>query len=130
MKYLLMFFVILISLLILDSLWLGVVAKKFYQKHLGRFFASEFKFWPALIFYPLYGLGVLTFILKPALNNESSLLSVFLLGALFGIIAYATYNLTNLITLENWPIISVLVDISWGGFVTGIVSVISFLIVG
>ncbi|SRR6056297_473695 len=130
MKYLFIFFIILISFLILDSLWLGLVAKRFYQKHLGKFFASKFKFWPALIFYPLYGLGVLIFIIKPALNNGSSLLSVFLLGAFFGIIAYATYNLTNLITLKDWPMVSVLVDIAWGGFVTGAVSVITFLFVG
>ena len=129
MKHIFIFLIILISFSILDSLWLGVVAKKFYQKHLGRFFASKFKFWPALIFYPLYGFGVFMFVIKPALDNSTSLLSVFLLGALFGIIAYATYNLTNLVTLKDWPIKSVLVDIAWGGFVTGAVSVISFLIV-
>ncbi len=122
MNFLTTAFYSLFVLLILDFLWLGVVAKNFYQKHLGNYFSESFKLWPAALFYPLYACGITVFVVLPSLRAGKSSVETFLLGAFLGVVAYGTYNLTNLSTINNWPIVSVLVDMFWGGFVSGTVA--------
>jgi len=129
MNYITTILIALVVFLAIDFLWLGIIAKGFYEKHLGHIFADKFKMWPAFVFYPLYAAGLAVFVLKPSLNQGYSLLQVFLLGAFFGIIAYGTYNLTNFITIGGWPLKGLLVDISWGGFVTGTTSMITYYLV-
>lgn len=126
MRILLTLLITLVVFLVVDFLWLGVIAKDFYKGQLGHVFSSGFKLWPALIFYPLYALGVVVLVVQPALNQGYSLGRTFLLGALLGLMSYGAYNLTNLMTIENWPLKAVLVDMSWGGFVTGLSSLVSY----
>jgi uncharacterized membrane protein len=106
--------------------WLGVVAKGFYQRHLGSFIGPIN--WPAaIIFYLLFIIGIIIFAVAPALETQS-LIKAVVLGALFGLFTYATYDLTNLATLKDWPLIVVFVDIVWGMVLSGSVAAVSFII--
>ena len=111
---------------IIDMLWLGVVAKDFYQTKLAGFLGQT-NWTAAVVFYLIFIIGILFFAVAPALEQES-LLKAILLGALFGFFTYATYDLTNLATLNNWPIAVVVVDIVWGAVLSASVAVASFLI--
>lgn len=85
--------------------------------------------WPAaIIFYMVYIIGLIFFALNPALK-EGSLMYAALIGAFFGFITYATYDMTNLATLKNWPIFVTVVDIIWGTFLGSDTTSISFLII-
>lgn len=112
--------------LLVDLLWLGVVAKSFYQKQLAVFFKDQINWVAAFIFYMIFIAGILIFVVSPALNKDS-LLSVIVLGSLFGLITYATYDLTNLSTIKDWPMAIVIVDMIWGMVLSCSVSVFSFL---
>ena len=114
--------------LAIDMLWLGLIAKPFYNKYLGFIMAPKVNFIAAFIFYAIFIFGMLVFVINPALNKKSPR-SALLYGIFFGVIAYATYDLTNLATLKDWPIIVTVVDIVWGGFVSGLTAVLSYLII-
>ncbi len=122
------FIVSLLALLAIDSVWLTVMAKKFYSQHIGHIMASSPNLVPAGAFYLVYSLGITFFVVTPAIQNNSSLTKVFLTGALLGLVAYATYDLTNHATIKNWPTIVTLVDLVWGALLTGTVSLIAFYV--
>jgi uncharacterized membrane protein len=105
----------------IDILWLGVIAKNFYHKHLGRFFRERVDWTAATIFYLLYILGIIIFAVLPGIKSNS-LGHTVLLGVLYGLFTYATYDLTNLATLKDWPKTIVVVDIIWGMMLCGLVS--------
>jgi uncharacterized membrane protein len=110
-----------------DIIWLGFIAKKFYRNNLGFILSPQVN-WPAAIsFYLLYIAGILIFAVVPALEKESFGRAL-LWGCLYGFFTYATYDLTNMATIENWPLKVVIVDILWGVFLCSMVSSISFLI--
>ena len=112
---------------VVDIIWLGVVAKGFYQRHLGFILSPEVNWVAAVFFYLMYIVGILFFAVRPALNADSWLQAV-VLGGLFGFFTYATYDFTNLATIKDWPPIIVLVDIIWGVCLCAVVSVLSFAI--
>jgi uncharacterized membrane protein len=97
----------------LDMLWLGVVAKTMYQQAIGHLMAEEPKVLAAMVFYALYALGLVVFALAPQAEDAGWGRTVYT-GALFGFFAYATYDLSNLATLRNWPIRLTLIDMAWG----------------
>jgi len=111
----------------IDMLWIGVLAKDFYRNNLGHLFRENINWIAALIFYFLYIIGILIFATLPALEKQSIGRAV-LLGALFGFFAYATYDLTNLATLKDWPLKVAVVDMIWGMVLTGSVAAGSYLI--
>jgi len=111
----------------IDMLWLGYAAKGFYRQNLGRFLGPEVNWAAALVFYLVYIVGILFFAVAPALER-GSLGRAALLGGLFGFFTYATYELTNLATLEDWPLKVVVVDIAWGMVLCTFVATCSFLI--
>ncbi len=111
---------------LIDMLWLGVLARGFYLDKLGGFLGPV-NWTAAIIFYLIFLVGILIFAVAPALQSQS-LSKAIILGALFGFFAYATYDLTNLATLKDWPIIVVVVDIIWGAVLSGSVAAISYLI--
>ena len=125
MKIVSVYLLSLIVFLAVDMLWLGVVAKDFYRNNLGHLLRADVNWAAALIFYLLYVAGVLIFAAMPALERQS-LRQAVLLGALFGFFAYATYDLTNLAPLKDWPLNVVLVDILWGAVLTACVAAASF----
>jgi uncharacterized membrane protein len=102
----------LIPFVVLDALWLGLVAPSFYKKHIGFIMAKNINWTAALLFYLLFVAGIAFFVTY----RESSLQQAALRGAVFGLVCYATYDLTNLATLEGWPITVTVVDLCWGTF--------------
>ena len=121
------FIVAFITFLIIDGAWLTLIAKNFYAKHLGYLMAQNPNLVAAGIFYVIYIITLVVLIISPALQ-KGSLTSVILTGALFGFCAYATYDLTNLATIKDWPLIVTVVDLIWGTFVSAAVSGITYLI--
>jgi uncharacterized membrane protein len=108
----------------IDMIWLGLVAHKFYQSQLGHLLGPVH--WPAaIIFYLIYILGILIFAVIPGLE-AGSWQKALVLGALFGFFCYATYDLTNLATLRDWPLAVALVDMLWGAVLTGSVASVSY----
>ena len=115
---------VLVTMVIADSIWLFSTGT-LYRTWLGHLFAPTFNFIPAIFFYLLYGFGVVYFVISPAFRAGTSLTQLFISGALFGLIAYATYDLTNNATLRNWPLQVTFIDMAWGTFLTGLVSVVA-----
>jgi uncharacterized membrane protein len=108
-------------------IWLGVVAKGFYRRHLGSLMSPKVNWISAVLFYLLFIVGLLVFVIRPALMAGVPLNALFY-GALLGLISYATYDLTNLATLKDWPLIVTVIDLIWGTVLGGVVSYISALI--
>ncbi len=114
--------------LLVDMAWLGFIAKDLYKKYLGGFLSEQVNWTAAMVFYLLFVVGVFIFAIMPSVEKDS-VVSAIVLGALFGFFTYATYDLTNLATLKNWPLSIVFIDILWGSVLTGIVSTAGFYIV-
>ena len=108
-----------------DLLWLGVIAKNLYAKYLGHFLAERVNWAAAIIFYALYIVGIILFAVEPGVRSGSFARAV-VWGVLFGFFTYATYDLTNLATLKEWPVTIVLIDIAWGMILCGIASAAGF----
>jgi len=125
-NYLKLFLVTLVAFFAIDMLWLGLIARSFYRKHLGFIMAPTTNWTAAVIFYLLFILGILVFVVVPGLQQEQSLQTVLIRAALYGLITYATYDLTNLATLKDWPVFLSIVDIGWGTVLSLLVSYISF----
>jgi uncharacterized membrane protein len=112
---------------VIDMVWLGFLAKGLYQRMIGPLLADQVNWVAALIFYFIFIVGIFIFAILPAVEKESWRHAM-IYGALFGFFTYATYDLTNLATLKNWPIQLVFVDIIWGIVLTGIVAVSGYFI--
>ena len=109
----------------IDMVWLGLVAKGFYRRQIGFLMRDGFN-WPAAIaFYLLFILGLVVFVIAPAMDR-SSWLRALGYGALFGLITYATYDLTNLATVRDWPLLLTFVDLAWGATLAAAVSVTTY----
>lgn len=111
-----------------DMLWLGFIAKNLYRKYLGGFLSDAVNWKAAIIFYLLFIVGIFIFTIMPAIEKNSPGKAI-LLGALFGFFTYATYDLTNLATLKNWPLPIVFIDMAWGAVLTATVSTAGYYIV-
>lgn len=123
MSFIQLFYVYLLTIpvfFVIDMVWLGLVANKFYQSQLGHLLGPV-NWTTAIIFYLLYIIGIVVFAIQPALA-AGSIGKAVALGALFGFLAYATYDLTNLATLKDWPLTVTIIDLIWGTVLTGIVA--------
>lgn len=109
----------------IDSVWLLFIAKNFYAEKLGYLMAKNPNLIAAGIFYLLFVVGLILFVISPALKNNS-LSQAIIMGALFGLITYSTYDLTNLATIRGWPLIITVIDMIWGTVLSAAVSGISF----
>ena len=112
---------------LIDAVWLSLVANKFYKSQIGSLLLKKPNFVAAVLFYVIFLIGLVVFVLNPALSAQDWTWALGL-GALFGFVTYATYDLTNLSTLKGFPVKLVIVDLAWGIFVTSVVSVGSYLI--
>jgi len=121
------FFVALGSFLLVDGLWLTVISKNFYAKHLGYLMSKNPNLLAAGLFYLIYIFAMVVLVVTPGLE-KGSFWSTVLSGALFGLCCYATYDLTNLATVQNWPLIVTIVDLIWGTFLSATIAAISFLV--
>ncbi len=114
-------------LFVLDMLWLGVVSKSFYAKEIGALMKADIN-WPAgILFYFLFAVGLVVFVIAPSIE-KASWIHALALGALFGCIAYATFDLTNLALLKDWPLSITIVDILWGTVLSATTSVFAYFI--
>ena len=111
----------------IDMVWLGLVARNFYKQKLGFLLSGNVNWIAALIFYFIFTAGILYFAVLPSLK-DASWHKALLNGALLGLLCYATYDLTNMATIDKWPIEVVIVDIIWGIVLTGSVATITYLI--
>ncbi len=111
----------------IDMVWLGLIAKNFYAKQIGYLMRPDINWLAALIFYLLFIVGLVVFVVAPAMS-KNSWTHALILGALFGLISYATYDLTNLATVKNWPLLVTIVDLAWGAFLAAAVSAITFVV--
>lgn len=111
----------------IDMVWLVLVAKKFYQKHLGFLMRPDVNWPAAIVFYLLFIAGLVVFVISPAIEKQSWKYAMHF-GAFFGLITYATYDLTNLATLKGWPLSVTVVDLVWGMVLSASVSTVTYLI--
>ena len=111
----------------LDFLWLGIVARSFYASQLGGLMRDSINFAAAGGFYLAYVAGIVFFAVAPALA-EGSWARAAVNGALLGLLAYGTYDMTNIATLKDWPVTMSMVDMVWGGLITSASAVVGFLI--
>lgn len=121
------FSVMLIVFLGIDMVWLTLIAQEMYAKALAHLMADQVNFVAAFIFYLLFVLAMQVFVLEPALQHKN-LRSLLTHAALFGLVTYATYDLTNLATLKDWPILLTMIDLVWGMFVSISVALITYFI--
>lgn len=124
--YIKLYFATLLVFFAIDMVWLALVASNFYAKHLG-FLMGPTNWLAAFIFYLLFILGILVFVVVPGVK-EGSLAMTLVRAALFGLITYATYDLTNLATIKDWPLLVTVVDMIWGTVLSTLVRLASFFI--
>jgi uncharacterized membrane protein len=122
-----LYFIALPVFLAIDMIWLGLIAKNFYSKQIGFLMKTNINYPAAIIFYLLFVVGIVFFVVLPSIEKSSWLHALFF-GALFGLITYATYDLTNLATIKDWPLLVTVVDLVWGSFIAASVSVITYFI--
>jgi uncharacterized membrane protein len=121
MKLAITYIAMLAVFLIVDLTWLGLIAKDFYRSSIGHLMGDGFNIPAAIVFYLIYIAGIIMFAVNPAVESGDWKRAAFL-GAAFGFFCYATYDLTNMATLKDWPLGITIADIAWGTVLTAIVA--------
>ena len=103
--------------LIIDVIWLSLSARSFYRPLIGQLMLDKPVLWAAGLFYILYMFGMSVVVIQPCIDSQSIAKTLYI-GFVFGLVAYGTYNLTNMAVLKNWSATVVFVDMFWGGFLT------------
>ncbi len=119
-----LYLITFLTFLAIDSLWLGLVAPSFYRSQIGYIMAETPNYFAAGLFYLVFIFGMVVFIVDPGVR-EGTLIQSVSRGALFGLVTYATYDLTNLATLEGWPVLLTVVDLTWGTVLSAAVTLVS-----
>jgi uncharacterized membrane protein len=122
-----LFLIALPVFFLIDMAWLVLVAKKFYQDQIGFLMKQDINWFAAIIFYLLFIAGLVIFVISPAVEKHSWVHAL-LFGALFGLITYATYDLTNLATMKDWPLLVTVVDLIWGTVLASSISLLTYFI--
>jgi uncharacterized membrane protein len=112
---------------LLDLIWLGYIAKGFYRQNLAFILSPEVNWPAAIVFYLIYIVGILFFAVAPAIER-SSITRALIWGVSYGFFTYATYDLTNMALIKDWPLKIVVVDILWGMVLCGVVAMLSFVV--
>lgn len=113
--------------MVIDMIWIGIIARKLYRNQIGFLLKGDVNWVAAIGFYMLYIVGLLFFVLEPALVRGSASYAL-LAGMFFGLVTYATYDLTNLATLKGWPVPITFIDMAWGTSLGGLTSFVSYLV--
>lgn len=113
--------------LAIDMLWLGVIARNFYKQQIGSLLKDDVNWMAALIFYVIFLCGLIVFVIQPAMDKKSWI-DALKFGALFGLVTYATYDLTNLAVAKNWPLPVTIVDLIWGTVLSASVATLTYII--
>ncbi|MFA5422032.1 MAG: DUF2177 family protein [Bacilli bacterium] len=125
-KYLVLIGLTFVVFLLLDLVWLIKISPRFYKKNLGHLMAEKVNYAPAIIFYLIFVIGITLFVSGPAYLGGSGWSHALIYGAVFGLVTYSTYDLTNFATLKKWPLNVTIADIIWGTFVSTATSIIVF----
>lgn len=125
--FLKLFFTALPIFIAFDISWVGFLAKDFYRDQIGSLMKSNINWVAAILFYFIFILGLVLFVIQPALEKQSWTHAL-LFGSLFGLVTYATFDLTNLALLKNWPVLVTVVDLIWGMFLSALVAVLTYFI--
>lgn len=122
------FLIVMGVFLAIDIVWLAFISRSLYAKYLGYLMAPKVNFVAALIFYLIFVVGIMYFVLNPALA-KGEWVTAFLPGMFFGLIAYATYDLTNQATIRDWPMLITVIDLIWGSSLSAATATISYFII-
>jgi uncharacterized membrane protein len=112
---------------VIDMVWLGLIAKNFYKQQIGHLLKSDVQWIPAILFYLLFVAGLVVFVIAPAVEKKSWS-EALLRGAFFGLVTYATYDLTNLALAKDWPLLVTVVDLLWGTALGATVATLTYFI--
>jgi uncharacterized membrane protein len=118
LKYLILIVLTFVVFLLLDLVWLVKISPRFYKKNLGHLMADKVNYVPAIIFYLIFIVGITLFVIGPAYTGGRGWSYALIYGAIFGLVTYSTYDLTNFATLKKWPLNVTLADIAWGTFLS------------
>ncbi len=129
MENLKIYLLTLVVFFLVDIVWLGVISKNLYKKYLGHLMTPTVNWTAAILFYLLFIAGLAFFVINPALAKGSLLYAV-LAGGFFGLVAYGTYDLTNLATLKDWPLLITVIDLVWGTFLNAATAGITYVVAG
>ena len=114
---------------VIDFIWLGLVAKQLYRRYIGFLLRDKANIPAAIIFYTLFIIGLIIFVINPALNRENDqIYYAALYGGLYGLFTYATYDLTNLSTVKGWPLTITVIDLAWGVVISTITASVTVLV--
>ncbi len=125
MLYAITYVSIIVPFCLLDGVWLTVMGSLLYRPTLGNILLPTLNAPPAAVFYLVYPIGILVFALLPALK-AGSVTPALIYAALFGALAYATYDLTNYATLRNWTLLITALDIAWGAFASAVAAAVAY----
>jgi uncharacterized membrane protein len=117
--------VAVITFLVIDLIWLGVIARSFYQAQIGHLLREDVNWAAAIVFYLVFVAGIVVLVVQPAIEHQS-VIRALVLGAVLGLVTYAAYDLTNLATLRDFPLTVAIVDLAWGAVLCSTVSVITY----
>ena len=126
MKYFVAYLIVAVVFLVIDYFWLSYVMKDFFYDRVGHLMAEEVKMGVAAVFYLFFAIGIVLFCVAPALTAGSWVMALGY-GVIFGVMAYGAYDITNLATIKDWPMSIAVLDITWGGFITGVSSLVGYL---
>jgi uncharacterized membrane protein len=113
--------------LAIDMVWLGLVAKNFYRSQIGMLMKADVNWAAAIIFYLIFMAGLVVFVIQPAIE-KGSWVHALIYGAFFGLVCYATYDLTNLAVAKDWTLLVTIVDLVWGAVLASLVSTLTYFI--
>ena len=122
-----LFLIALPTFFVIDMVWLVLVARKFYSDQLGFLMKPDIGWTAAILFYLLFIAALVIFVITPAVEKHSWVHAL-IYGAFFGLVTYATYDLTNLATLKDWPVVVTIVDLIWGSVLAALISVITYFV--
>ena len=122
-----LFLIALPTFFVIDMAWLVIVARKFYSDQLGFLMKPDIGWTAAILFYLLFIAALVIFVITPAVEKHSWVHAL-IYGAFFGLVTYATYDLTNLATLKDWPVVVTIVDLIWGSVLAALISVITYFV--
>lgn len=127
MEFFKLYVIAFIVFLGIDAIWLVLVAPKFYKSQIGHLMAESPNLIAALVFYLIFVIGLVFFVIQPGVQDQS-VGYILIAGFLFGFITYATYDLTNLATLKDWPILVTIADLAWGSTLSLSISLITYFV--
>ena len=120
--------VTVVAMGVLDAIWLATMTARLYRRQLSGLLLDSPSLAPAIAFYLLYAVGVVVLVVRPALDGEWPLSRAVAMGALLGLVAYGTYDLTNQATIRGWSMVVTVVDMAWGASLTAVVAAMAIIV--